>query len=231
MKALIADQSLQVSTLTERIDLLGAAARTAVKNQNKISALAALRSKKLAETTLSRRSEMLTQLEEVLSNIRQAADQVEMVKVMESSAKVLKSLHKEVGGVERVEDVVEELREQMAKTDEISTVVNEIGQINAGDEAEVDDELEALEREQEEERAKKEEAETWRRLKTLDDHKENITTTDADDRLNQGETALDESIAGLTQLSLDERTPVTANQEQEVNRSNEQQGTGTIPAR
>ena len=104
MKALIADQCAQVSNLTNRIAEFNISARAAVKCQNKQVALTALRRKKTAETMLSKQSTMLTQLEEVLSNIRQAADNVEMVKIMESSATVLKSLHKEVGGVERVEE-------------------------------------------------------------------------------------------------------------------------------
>ena len=65
-----------------------------------MSALAALRSKKLNETALAQRTETLSQLEEVYSKVEQAADQVAIVRVMEASAGVLRNLHAEVGGVE-----------------------------------------------------------------------------------------------------------------------------------
>jgi charged multivesicular body protein 7 len=81
--------------------------------------------------------------------IEQAADQVELVRVMEASSRVLGSQNKEVGGVERVEGVVDRLREEMEKTDEVGQVVGEFGKEGVG-EGEVDDELEVMEREERE---------------------------------------------------------------------------------
>ncbi|PBP16830.1 putativeTRAPP complex protein TRS85 [Diplocarpon rosae] len=179
LKTLIKDLEAQTALLSTKIDEFNATAQEAVIKKNRVSALAALRSKKLAETTLTKRHGTLAQLEEVFSSIEQAASQIELVGVMEASAQVLTGLNKEVGGVEKVDDVVEQLREQMALVDEVGNVVVEAGQGHAVvDEQEVDDELEAMEREESkkveakerlerEEREKREAGETKRRMDAL----------------------------------------------------------------
>ena len=120
-------------------------AQKAVSVKNRVSALAALRSKRIAESSLTQRSQVLSQLEEIYAKIEQAADQVDVVHVMEASSGVLQGLHAEIGGVERVEDVVEELKDKMSKTDEIGDLLLEAGsnQVVLDDSA-IDDEMEAL---------------------------------------------------------------------------------------
>lgn len=155
LRTLMISLESQISALAQKVDDLSNAARDAVSRKNRVSALAALRSKKFAETTLSKRTATLSQLEEVYSSIEQAADQVELVRVMEASTVVLKSLNTRVGGVERVDTVVDKLQEQMTEVNEIDHIIREVGQSGVVDQAEVDDELEAMERE---EKQKKEEA-------------------------------------------------------------------------
>ncbi|KAF2803079.1 uncharacterized protein BDZ99DRAFT_453844 [Mytilinidion resinicola] len=146
LRDLISSISTQIPPLTGRIATLDATARSAVASKTMTAAKSALRSKKLAEATLVRRTDTLAQLEEVLAKIEQAADQVEIIKVMEASATVLKGLHKEVGGAEGVEGVVDALKEEMSKVDEVSGIINEVGQEGVVDDNEVDEEFEALER-------------------------------------------------------------------------------------
>ena len=189
LRTLITTMNAQVDALTNRVTQLNADVREAVARKNTIQAKKALRSKKLAESTLVERTATLSNLEEVFMQIEQAADQVSIVRVMESSSAVLKSLHSEVGGVEGVEGVVERLREEMDKVDEVGAIINEA---SAGkvDENEVEDELAELERverekveqreraerekkeqKEREEREKKEEAEaeiTRKRLQELE---------------------------------------------------------------
>ncbi|KAI6383149.1 hypothetical protein MCOR25_000335 [Pyricularia grisea] len=143
----------QTRILERRIEDLAAAAKDAVAKKNRVSALAALKSKKLAETSLASRFATLSQLEEVASRIEQAADQVQLVKVMDTSTEALRGLNEQIGGVERVEDVVDRLREQMDAVDEVGTILAESGPVL--DEGELDDELAALEGE---EKRKEEEA-------------------------------------------------------------------------
>ncbi|KAH8884867.1 hypothetical protein GQ53DRAFT_810650 [Thozetella sp. PMI_491] len=161
LKELIEYLTHQTTLLNARIDELSATAKLAVAKKNRVAALAALKSKKLAESTLAQRFTSLSQLEEVAAKIEQAADNVNLVRVMESSSEALKTLNAAVGGVERVEDVVDHLREQMGQADEVNTILAESSGTVVVDEAEIDDELAALEGEekQKEEEAARQKAE------------------------------------------------------------------------
>ena len=163
---------MQLTALTVRINGLGEKAQAAVKAKNRVAAMAALRSKKTAENALSHRYQTLEQVEGVYGKIEQAADQVALIRVMEASTGVLRNLHAQVGGVEKVEDVVEGLRDEMAKVDEIGQVMEEAGRgQNAVDEDVIDDELHELELQDRTEREEEEAEQTRRRLAELDEVK------------------------------------------------------------
>ena len=178
LRSLTSSLEPQIENLTIRVANLDLRAREAVTAKQLTTAKSLLRSKKLADQQLQQRTATLTQLEEVYAKIEQAADQVEIVRVMESSAKTLQSLNKQTGGVERVQDVMDGLREETMSADEIGTAISEVG-AEGVDEAEVDDELEALEKverekveeaeRKEKERADAEEAEkTRKKLEEID---------------------------------------------------------------
>ena len=138
---------MQIEVLSTRISSLSENAQKAINNKDRTSALAALRSKKLSEATLTQRLETLMQLEEVYSKIEQAADQVAVVRAMEASTGVLQNLQAQVGGIEKVEDVIEGLRNEMGNVDDIASVVEAGAQLDSVvDECAVDEELESLER-------------------------------------------------------------------------------------
>lgn len=124
----------------------------------------------MVEHNLQQRLNTLAQLEEVYSKIEQAAGQLEIVQVMEASTGVLRGLHAQIGGAERVEDVVEELRQEMAKVDEVGSIMNEAAPVI--DEGEIDDELEAMEQSGREAKEEIEAEETRRKLAELDSPKE-----------------------------------------------------------
>lgn len=145
----------QVSTLHESIIALEATARGAISAAppQKSRAMAALRAKKLANTTLERRQASLEQVSGILLSIDEAATQVQMVRAMEASTDVLKDLNKQVGGVERVDSVMEGLKEQMADVEDVSKVIGEVGTEGPGavvDEDELNEEIEAILREEKE---------------------------------------------------------------------------------
>ncbi|KXX77866.1 Vacuolar-sorting protein SNF7 [Madurella mycetomatis] len=160
LKELLTSLTHQTALLSKRVEELAAAAKQAVGKNNRVAALAALKSKKLAESTLERRFATVNQLEEVAARIEQASDNVQLVRVMESSGEALRSLHAQAGGVERVEEVMDRLREQMAATDEVSSILAESAGTVVVDEAEIEDEMAALELE---EKRKAGEAERLRR--------------------------------------------------------------------
>ncbi|KAJ4040464.1 hypothetical protein NW761_009855 [Fusarium oxysporum] len=161
LKELTESLKHQADLLNTRIDELSQTAKDAVTKKNRVAALAALKSKKIAETSLATRYATLNQLEEVSAKLEQAADNVQLVNVMEASSGALASLNAQVGGAERIDAVMDRLREQSSATDEVSAILAEsTGEII--DETALDDELEAMEaqeREKEEEKTKSKEAE------------------------------------------------------------------------
>lgn len=173
IKELASNLEHQIDLLNGRIDELDQEARNAVLRKNRVAALAALKSKKQAESSLSTRYATLHQLEEVASKLQQASDQVQLVKVMESSANALESLNTQIGSADKVENTMDRLRDQMSATDEITAILAEpTGMIV--DEEEIDEELEAMEREQkkeeeEKERRKEEAKEASKAMKDLDE--------------------------------------------------------------
>lgn len=210
IKTLVSTMSKQVTSLEAKIAELTVSAKTALANKNRISALSAVRSKKMAEHNLQQRFNTLMQLEEVYSKIEQAAGQVDMVQVMQASTGVLRGLHTQIGGTERVEDIVEELREEMTKVDEVGSIMNEAGPVI--DEGEIDDELAAMEKSDREAREKEEAAVTKNRLAELDSVKQ--ASDEASRRARAAEDAdsalADNIIDRLSNMSVEDR-PMQAN--------------------
>ena len=221
LKILIADMNSQIALLASRISKLSETARAAVENKNTISARAALRSKKLNETVLTQRTEALLQLEEIYGKIGQAADQVAILRVMEASAGVLRGLNAEAGGVEKVEDLVEILRDEMSKVDDVSSAIDAGSHENrVGDEDGIDEELESLERQAKAEQEEKEAQLTAERLAGIGGNRE----AKAGDGIQQYEGSktmqsppegpdealdrpIEEGIKALNRLSLEEARP------------------------
>ena len=154
LKELIAHTTSQTQELSARVQDLSDQARDAVAKENRLGALAALKSKKQAEAQLKTRYDTLVQLDEVAHKLEQAANQVQLVSIMKSSAGTLKSLNAKIGGAKHVADVLDGLREQMGDVDEVGNMIADASM--AVDEGDVDDEFEAFERE---EKRRKEEAE------------------------------------------------------------------------
>ncbi|KAI1822272.1 hypothetical protein F4861DRAFT_408858 [Xylaria intraflava] len=172
LKELMADLTRQTEDLSRRVDELNQTALEMVGRKNRVSALEALRRRKMAEKNLATRHATLNQLEDVAAKIQQAADNVQLVRVMQSSTVALRSLNAQVGGADRVDAVLDDLREQIAEVDEVGNVIAGAADV---DETEVDDAYNALlaeqaERLEETDRAKEaaEAEETRRKLADLE---------------------------------------------------------------
>ncbi|KAL8723525.1 MAG: hypothetical protein Q9225_000160 [Loekoesia sp. 1 TL-2023] len=169
LKSLMNDINEQIRSLEIQILALGKKSQRAVEMKNRSSALAALRSKRSAESALSKRTDALFQLEEVYGKIEQASDQVTMLGVMRDSTGVLCNLNAKAGSVQDVEDLLDDLKEEMGKADDIGTAINQAGQeTSPTDEDEVDEELEALIRQSQSAEEEKAVEETKRRLANID---------------------------------------------------------------
>ena len=192
----------QISSLETKIKEYTLAAQNSLNNKNRVLALSALRSKKLAEQNLKQRSDTLLQLDEIYAKLEQAADQVDIVRVMQDSTAALRTLHAQIGGVENVEDVVEELRKEMENVDEVNNIISEPAQVI--DEEELDDELEAMENAEREAEEMKEAEATRRRLAELDQLGKGAPE-------KRAETELDRELEDrLSNMSLEENRPQKA---------------------
>jgi charged multivesicular body protein 7 len=98
---------------------------------------------------LQQQLDTLHQFEDVYTRIEQAVDQIKIMQVMEASTGVLRSLNKEVGGVETVENLVERLRDEIGKVKEVDKALEYPLNVRAVvDEDEISEELVAMEQEE-----------------------------------------------------------------------------------
>lgn len=156
LRELVESLSHQTTVLSHRVDDLAAAAKAALASGNRVAALAALRQKKQAEAVLATRFGTLAQLEATAAQLQQASDSVQVTRAMTASADALAALNAQVGGAAGVQAVVDRLRAQIDAGDEIAQIMVEAGPASTSatgnglviDEGEIDDELAALEREE-----------------------------------------------------------------------------------
>ncbi|KAL8797917.1 MAG: hypothetical protein Q9182_007123 [Xanthomendoza sp. 2 TL-2023] len=168
LRSLIEDTSKQIGALQTQIAAAREKSQKAVESKNRPTALAALRSKKSAESALSQRMDTLFQLEQIFISIKKASDQIALVGVMKNSAEVLRGLNAKVGSIHNVENALNCLKNEMEKVEDVATLVSEAGQETGADENEIDEEFDALLRQKE--RAEEEKASelTKQRLADLD---------------------------------------------------------------
>ena len=131
-------------------------AREATKKNNRIVALSALKSRKLAESALQRRVDALAQIEEVFRGVEQAASDVEIIKALEGGATALETLNKDTGGIDRVEKVMDRVKDGIEEADDIGRVIAEMGRASV-DDADVEEEFDEMLKAEEESQRKRQE--------------------------------------------------------------------------
>ena len=150
IKSLISLHKAQISSIVVRMEELAKEARAAVSVQNRNAALRNLRASKNQEKVLNQRTETLLQLENVLGKIEEAANNIEVVAALKSGTGVLRSLNAELGGTDTVDIILEGLREELANTEEVGSMLGGDAQLTGTiDDQEIDAQLEVLESNQE----------------------------------------------------------------------------------
>lgn len=89
-------------------------AKECLRSGDKKRALLALRKKKYQESLLAKTDQQLAQLETLTSDVEFALVQNDVVFGLQQGTKVLKEIHKEMGGLERVELILGENEEAQA---------------------------------------------------------------------------------------------------------------------
>ncbi|EHY55941.1 Vacuolar protein sorting-associated protein 20 [Exophiala dermatitidis] len=120
-------------------------ARECLAKGDKAKALLALRRKKYQESLLAKTDAQLEQLEKLTNSVEFALVQKDVLFGLQQGTQVLNMIHKEMGGLEGVEKMMADTEEARRYQQEISEAL--AGQMSNEDEDEVEDELEAMERE------------------------------------------------------------------------------------
>lgn len=120
-------------------------AKECLAKGQKDKALLALRRKKYQESLLSQTDAQLEQLEKLTSNVEFSLVQKDVVFGLQRGTEVLKMINREMGGLAAVEKMMEDNAEARREQEEISEAL--AGQLSNQEEDDVEDELEALERE------------------------------------------------------------------------------------
>lgn len=124
-----------------------AVAKQCLAKGDKQRALLALRRKKYQESLLAQTDSQLEQLEKLTSSVEFALVQKDVLFGLKRGTEVLTLINKEMGGIEGVEKLVGENEEARRVAEEINQAL--AGQLSNQEEDEVEDELEALLREEE----------------------------------------------------------------------------------
>ena len=130
----------RITTITDRETAI---AKECLTKGDKPKALLALRRKKFQQSLLAKTDAQLETLEQLTSNIEFALVQKDVVFGLQQGTKVLKQIHTEMGGIDKVEKLMGESADAVAYQKEISEML--AGQMSNQDEDEVEDELAALE--------------------------------------------------------------------------------------
>jgi charged multivesicular body protein 6 len=120
-------------------------AKQCLAKGDKTKALLALRRKKYQESLLTQTDGQLEQLEKLTSSVEFSLVQKDVVFGLQRGTEVLKMIHNEMGGLENVEKIMGESEDARKYQQEISEAL--AGQLSNAEEDDVEDELEALERE------------------------------------------------------------------------------------
>ena len=98
-----------------------------------------------------------------MNGVAQAASDAEVLKSLEGGASALERLNKDIGGIERVEKVMDGVREGIEESEDVGRVIAEMGSAKI-DEDEVQEEFDAmLKAEEQKERRVQEERERIKR--------------------------------------------------------------------
>ena len=131
--------------ITKLTDRETAIARECLFRGQKSKALLALRRKKYQESLLAKTDLQLEQLQKLTSDVEFATVQKDVLFGLQQGTLVLNQIHAEMGGIDNVEKLLGESAEARAYEREISEMLG--GKMSNVDEDEVEDELEAMEKE------------------------------------------------------------------------------------
>lgn len=140
--------NIKILRLSDKIQKSLDQAKAALAKGNKQLAKYYLKAKSVTEKTQSDCMAKLENLEFVLTKIDGASEDIRVVQAIEDGSVILKSIQKAIGGVDRVESLVEEFKDQALTADEISQQIAETSGVTDIDTDDVEEELRAMEQQE-----------------------------------------------------------------------------------
>lgn len=131
-----------------------------------------LKSRKLAQQTQNATLSMLTKLEQTLASIDSAVSNVDVMEALNQGVSILSDLNKQVGGAEKAAQLVDDLDDAIADTEEIGQQIGALTS-SAVDEDQVEDELDQMLKEEQD---KKQEKENEQKQKSAEDLKNQLNS-------------------------------------------------------
>ncbi|CAA22351.1 ESCRT III complex subunit, nuclear envelope specific subunit Cmp7 [Schizosaccharomyces pombe] len=109
--------------LNEELEQLSQVLNQAVKKGEKTIAITYLRRKKILSKDLERKVSSRLQLDTIISNIDNAVDNKILLIAMSSGSEALDAILAQMGGTEKVEDVLENVNDTLARSEEIDATI------------------------------------------------------------------------------------------------------------
>jgi len=124
-------------------------AKEFMKKGDKTSAMTCLKRKKQYEVQAQRLEQQILNNEQMKLTLENAATDIETLKSQQEATKAMKQIFKETGGIDKVEDIMEDIQETMATANELGdALAQDLGTGQVIDEGELEDELDLLEMEE-----------------------------------------------------------------------------------
>ncbi|CAM9010651.1 unnamed protein product [Wickerhamomyces anomalus] len=143
IKSTLKSLNSKTEELQQKLDNVSLRLKESLRNKNnKDLSLNLLRSKKLAEKSLSTQLSLTNQLESVMYKIDESSSNVQLLKALENGTVILKSLNSQIGGVERVEKIMDDLEEETYQNDKIAAEFNRLD--TQVDDSEIEAEFEEM---------------------------------------------------------------------------------------
>lgn len=140
--------NIKILRLSDKIQKSLDQAKLALDKGNKQLAKYYLKAKSVTEKTQTDCMSKLENLEFILTKIDGASEDVRIVQAIEDGSVILKSIQKAIGGIDRVESLVEEFKDQALTADEISQQISETSGVTDVDIDDVEEELRAMEQQE-----------------------------------------------------------------------------------
>ena len=130
--------------IQKRIDAETAKANTFIRNSNKSAALQCLRNRKQLQVQYDALSGQMSNLFHTTMSLENAMSNIEVINANQQTSQTMKDIFTEIGGIDKVEGLLDDMREITDRVSDISTVLSE-PTFSLIDDDDVENEMSAME--------------------------------------------------------------------------------------